>query len=231
MKIRSFGCSLIFGTDLIDDGRNSEYATASNLTWPALLASRSKIEFKCHAQGGTGNLCIFDRICRTSTIFPDSFFIIGWTWIDRFDYSDPNGHHFQLGKSDYKTITPTTDSDIAKVYYRNLHSEYKDKLLSLTYINAAIDLLNSRNQKFLMTCVDDLIFCKKYHTSPYMNFLQTRIKPYIFDFEGRNFIDWSKSKNFSISDSLHPLEDAHAAAADLFFDKFQTLVNSKNNLS
>ena len=62
MKLKSFGCSFIWGSDLPDDGRNLPRATASRLTWPALLAQDLEYEYECHARPGAGNLQITERL-------------------------------------------------------------------------------------------------------------------------------------------------------------------------
>jgi hypothetical protein len=85
MKIKSFGCSFIFGTDLADETRGEPYAQSSQLTWPALLAQDLGLEYECHARPGSGNLRILEKILSISIQTPATF-VIGWTWIDRFDY-------------------------------------------------------------------------------------------------------------------------------------------------
>jgi hypothetical protein len=226
VKILSFGCSLIFGTDLSDDGRDKEYPTASQLTWPALLAKQFGASYKCHAKGGAGNLLILDRIMSSYPFGPEAIVIVGWTWTARFDYSDPQGHHFGQGKNDWLSLQPIGRSDLHRCYYQNLHSEYKDKMQSLIYIKTAIDFLNDHDVPFVMTNLDDLIFCKKFNISPGMQFVQQKVKQNLISFEGKNFIDWSRQKNFPVSDTWHPLEQAHLAAAEFMLPKLHTLLES-----
>ena len=64
-----------------------------------------------------------------------------------------------------------------------------------------------------MTYMDELMFDKRWHTTPAVADLQDYIQPYMTTFEGKSFLDWSKDQGFAISDKLHPLEPAHAAAA------------------
>jgi hypothetical protein len=215
MHLISFGCSLILGTDLSDDGRYGPWSRASKLSWPALLADQFQMEYACRAKGGSGNLCILDRVLQLACMFKDTIFVIGWTYIDRFDYSHPKGRHFAGSADDYLTLRPAEENDLEKIYYRQLHSEYKDKFTSLIYIKTAIDFLEKLQVPFVMTCVDDTLFDKRWHASPAVLELQQMVKPYISDFEGRNFVDWSRHRGFDISATGHPLEEAHAAAADL----------------
>ena len=215
MHLISFGCSLIEGTDLADADTSNPWPRPSRLTWPALLANRFNLDYEPKAKGGSGNLCILDRVMRDANTCPDSICVIGWTFTDRFDYSHPAGQHFGAGPDDYLTLRPSDDSDLERFYYRNLHSEYKDKLTNLIYIKTAIDFLQQHSIKFVMTAVDDTLFCEKWHAPTPVLELQKSVIPYISDFEGRNFVDWSRHCGFDISASGHPLDQAHAAAADL----------------
>jgi hypothetical protein len=66
-----------------------------------------------------------------------------------------------------------------------------------------------------MTFIDDLTFETKWHTTPAITDAQDYVRPYLSDFDGKMFIDWSRSNGYTVSDMMHPLEDAHRAAADL----------------
>ena len=224
MNVFSFGCSLIFGTDLSDDGRNNSYPTPSQHTWPALIAQRLGYTYECRARGGIGNLMILDRVLLTSYYNPEDFYIIGWSFIDRFDYTDPAQFHNFSSNYDYRNLRPDQNSDTAKVYYGALHSEYRDKLTNLIYLKTAIDTLTSKGCRFIMTTIDDLLWCDKWHMSPTVQQLQDYVKPYVANFDGRNFLDWSRVNKFPISASGHPLEQAHAAAVDLVWPRVQALL-------
>jgi hypothetical protein len=66
-----------------------------------------------------------------------------------------------------------------------------------------------------MTCIDELLFDQQWHTTPAVLELQEYISPYITQFEGQTFLDYTKEKGFPISETLHPLEAAHHAAFEL----------------
>jgi len=214
MKIRSFGCSFIFGTDLSDANEKSAPIHASQLTWPALIAKKLGLEYKCHARGGMGNLFVLDEILTISKQYPEDFFIVGWTWIDRFDYSDPNGRHFYKKYGDWRTFTPGISDESSVFYYKKIHSEYRDKLTNLSYIKTVIDILSSQKSKFIMTYMDKILLHKNWTVSPGINALQDSILPYLHDFDGKTFLDWSRDRGYAISNTWHPLEQAHSAAAD-----------------
>ena len=103
----------------------------------------------------------------------------------------------------------------ATVYYRDLHSQYRDKLTTLINIKLAIDTLKQKNCPFIMTYMDELIFETDWHATPSILFLQDYIRPYMTKFNGLTFLDWSKKNNFEISPTLHPLEPAHQSGFEL----------------
>lgn len=223
MTLTSYGCSFIFGSDMSDaemipgtPGKPSKHS------WPALLAKYFGRRYHCRAYPGCGNLLIAERIMldlKQKTTQPDPFYIIGWTWIDRFDYNDPDK------VDNWNTLRPNDQDDLAQIYYRNLHSEYRDKLNSLMIIKLVIDTLNQHKIPFLMTYMDDLLLDKTYNVSESVLYLQECVRPFIMDFEGTNFLSWSKKNHYPVSHSFHPLEQAHAAAAELLiksFDKQKT---------
>ena len=211
MILKSFGCSFIFGTDLHDDNRTGPWPLPSKHTWPALVAKDLGLDYACYAKGGAGNLLILDRVlCHAATNQQD-LFVINWTWSDRFDYIDvvnPNPLH------DWRTYTPMSEDTTANIYYKYLHSETKDKLCTLTYIKTAVSTLLEKRIPFIMTYMDEIIFDTQYHTHTSIYDLQLGVKPWMSQFQDRDFLTWSRAQGFPISDTLHPLEQAHRAAAD-----------------
>lgn len=198
MILKSFGCSFIYGTDL----------ASTDLTWPGLLAQHHNYEYQCFAWPGSGNLQILEKILNQTTIDDSALYVIGWTWIDRFDYADP-------ANDQWKTIMPVDTDKIANNYYRDLHSQYRDKLTTLIYIKTVIDTLKQKNHPFIMTYMDELIFETEWHATPAVIDIQNYIKPYMTKFENQTFLDFSKQKRFPISETLHPLEAAHQAGFEL----------------
>jgi hypothetical protein len=223
MKLKSFGCSFIFGSELSDDGRGTLYATPSQLTWPAHLASHLNYNYECYARPGSGNLQILEQILTQSANKTQDLFAVGWTWIDRFDYYPVNPT--SISRSPWRTIMPVDTDDLAKVYYRDMHSEYRDKFTCLSYIKLAIDTLNQKGIPFIMTYMDNLLFDQRWHTTPAVLDLQEYIKPYMTQFEGKSFLEWSRNQGHPETTAWHPLEEAHAAAGEYMikvFDKQKT---------
>lgn len=212
MQVKSFGCSFTFGTDIPDtihyksDKHYGPYIKPSQKTWPALIAHRLNTGYFCHALAGIGNLRIMESVLSQSVKPEKTLFVINWTYIDRFDYIDANNQ--------WQTILPGTECPSAKSYYADLHSTLKDKLMSLMYIKLTAEELNRRGHAFIMTCIDDLLLDQKWDTDPAIISLQEQVSPYIKDFQGLNFLQWCRDRHLPISDTDHPLEEAHLMAAD-----------------
>lgn len=203
MILKSFGCSFMRGSGLKDD---LGPICASRSTWSALLARELNYTYECCAKPGVGNLHILEQIINQATIANNDLFVIGWSWIDRFDYINTN--------NEWQSILPGDTTSTSKVYYKELHSEYRDKLTNLSYIRLAIDILKEKNISFIMTCIDDLLFDQNSHISPAVLDLQNYIKPHIIWFENKSFLEWSRSHGFEETADWHPLEPAHKAAAE-----------------
>jgi len=220
MTLKSFGCSFIFGTDLSDEQSVPGLCVnPSQKTWPAVLANKLGCEYHCYARPGAGNLQILENMmnCVAESDHND-FFIIGWSWIDRFDYY--NTEHQDILWNNWNTARPTGTDLISKNYYQNLHSEYQDKLTNLIYIKTAIDLLHQKRIKFLMTYMDELMFDQRWHVTPAVKVFQEYVRPYMTTFEGQTFLNWSRKHKFAESNNWHPLEQAHDAAADYMLKVF-----------
>ena len=225
-NIVSYGCSITFGTELSDTGLDSNRPhRPSQLTWPALLAKRANRNYWCHARGGSGNLCILDRLLQNVRPHSDHVFIVNWTFVDRFDYSDPHGYHFNNGEADYETLTPTSQDLAAKIYYSDLHSEYRDKFTSLIYVKTAVETLLANGARFLMTSIDPTLLDRKWHAPAHVIRLQDSVRDYFYDFDGSDFLSWSRDQAHDIGTAGHPLEAAHAAAADLMWPNLQKLLD------
>lgn len=201
MKLKSFGCSFIFGNELQD----------SNSSWPALVAKHYDLEYQCHAQPGSGNLRILESVLTALADPEPAVYVIGWTWIDRFDYTDPATDH-------WRSILPADRDDQAQYYYRHFHSQYRDKLATLIHIKSAQDAVRAGGHCLIMTHIDDLIFETEWHCSPAVAQLQNSILPNIVQFENQTFLNWSRQNGYEISDQWHPLESAHRAAADVMIN-------------
>ncbi len=188
-------------------------------TWPGIVANHLNLDHKCHARPGIGNLQIMELVldqCQQD----DALFLINWTWIDRFDFVD-------VSTESWHTLRPALDHVHADFYYRNLHSQYRDMLTNLCLIQTAIDSLITQKQKFIMTFMDYLLFepvDQNWHTSRAILNLQTRIRPYLQNWQDMNFLDWSRDLGYDISPTWHPLDAAHRAAADYMLPRIDAIL-------
>jgi hypothetical protein len=207
MILKSFGCSFIFGSELSDDKNNN---TPSQLVWPALYAKQLGCNYQCYAHPGSGNLQIAEKILNQATNPDSALYVIGWTWIDRFDYYPVNPK--TPSTTPWRTIMPIDEDTVAKTYYRDIHSEYRDKLTTLMSMRLVIDTLNQKGFPFIMTYMDELTFDTQWHTTPAVLELQDYVRPHMTQFEGKSFLEWSRSKGYPETAKWHPLEEAHLAA-------------------
>ena len=187
------------------------------------------MEHQCHARPGAGNLQILETLLSNISQQEKDFYVISWSWIDRLSYfsekSISKNHPWNpLG---WTSIMPNNDDTVSKIYYQHIHSQLRDKLESLIYIKTAIDGLLQKDQRFVMVCMDDLIWETEWHVTPAIINLQEYIRPYITDFQGKNFLDWSRDQKFEISDKWHPLDRAHSAAADHLAPVFENILSSR----
>jgi hypothetical protein len=220
MKIKSFGCSFIYGSDLIlthkENNYNSFFSPLSYDTWPSMMADHYQVKFENYAWPGVGNCRILEQILTQAELSDPAVFIISWTWLDRFDFLQPVTEQ-------WNTLRPDGDTNLHKMYYKQLYNQYHTMLTNASYIATAINVLNIKQIPFCMTVMDTTLFdpIDPDWQDPYaIRSLQTLIKPYITWFDGLDFLSWSRHNKFAISDSWHPLEQAHRAAADYMISIF-----------
>ena len=217
MKIQSFGCSFLAGSDL----ESPEH------TWPAVIARELGISHENRSHGATGNFRICNGVLRHCRSGQSSIVLINWTYIDRFDYADSESDNLS-----WKCLLPSDRSCVAESYYKYLNSHFVDKWKSLSYVKLAIDHLNDNGIPFVMTYMDHLLTETQYHTNPAIESFQKQVLGSLKLFDGKNFLEWSQEKKFKISrPGNHPLEAAHAAAAEFWLSTVSDLINRINSRS
>ena len=206
----SFGDSFTYGTELKDC-----VDSFSRNTWPALIAQKIGCQYHCFGQGGSGNLQISSGVLQkysSSSYKNRNFYIINWTWMDRFDYVD-------IDSGLWKTINPRHENQLSHFFYKHLDSHPWNILRNLQMIYCTIKFLESNACEFFMTCLDNDLLNKNYDMqfTPLISDLQNIVRPYIHMIEDADFYTWSVEKKFSLGPDGHPLEDAHAAAAEYWW--------------
>jgi|AACY02.7.fsa_nt_gi hypothetical protein len=218
MILGAFGDSFLHGSDLSD----CHLDIFSKKTWPAIIAKNNHFDYYCFAYPGIGNQVILDDLLRAVAKYGNNmFYIINWTWIDRYDYIGIN-----QSNSVWSTVRPGQNDRKSNFYYKNFHSELLDKIQSLTRIYTAIQALTATDCKFIMTYMDYLVLDQRWHAPESVCWLQEQCRNHLSDFSGQNFLNWSRNNGFPESKLWHPLEEAHQKAADFWMPKVRTLLNT-----
>jgi hypothetical protein len=215
--LKSFGCSFIYGTELEDVDLDVDSYSLS--TWPALIAKKLNLNYSCYAKPGQGNFKIYCDILANSYHNDQSIYVINWTWIDRFDYIDSN--------ETWKTLRPANENFKQNFYYRNLHSQLCDMVSNAGYIVSAAEHLTSLNCPYVMTYMDYNLLTHidpNWHDPRYLEVFQQKLQRILVNFDDKNFLDWSLENNLAVSENWHPLEQAHATAADYWLPVVQQLL-------
>jgi hypothetical protein len=218
MKLKSFGCSFIWGSDLPDENNGKN---PSLLTWPAKLAAQIGYHYECHARPGVGNLFIANQVLtQIQTLREPSLFLINWTWIDRFDYVGPHDDSDWrcVAPAQWQAIRPGDETPEAVHYYKTTHSQFRDKLQSLILIYTCIQELDRRGIPYISCMMDDLCFEHKFHHTPAMQLMQEYLTPRTTWFDGVNFLTWARSHNYETSPTYHLLVPGNQAAAGYLFE-------------
>lgn len=222
-KIVTFGDSFIYGSELNDnfDGHRA---------WPGLVASELGIEYETRAVPGCGNENIARQVLEyfSENSRDDVLAIINWTWAIRYDfYLLPAEKWITLGPTcvprKLDSFIPTDEANRVINFYQDYlgSSTIWDRYRSLMPIYATQQYLIANGVTNIQTYMDYDIFDTEFHAPNYIQELQKLTKPHMLDWDGMNFLDWCKSKNFDITSvGWHPLEEAHKAAAVFWKDKY-----------
>jgi hypothetical protein len=154
-----------------------------------------------------GNLQILKQVLEAQQQFGNStIYLVNWTWTDRFDYISTQDEQWH-------TVRPSLDDSTRDpAYYRFFHSELADKFTSLVYMSQAIQAL--QGHRYIMTYMDPLLLDTQWHAPTYIQTLQQQVQPHLKSFNGQSFLEWSRTQGYPESNRWHPLEQAHAHAAD-----------------
>lgn len=199
----------------LQDSSNIEWGCDFNpkhsiLTWPALLSFSLERDYVCYGIPGASNHSILREFFRRlNTINKDDIVVVNWSWIDRWDF------YKEDVKNNWLTLRPSDPNGHVKIYnfyYKYMQSEHWNKLETLKNITLVLNTLKIMGIKYIVTVIDDLTMDTKYHCPPYIASMQNCIKNEITEFDGMNFLDWSKKNNYPISSGFHPLTEAHSNA-------------------
>ena len=231
-KIIGFGDSFVWGSE-------QENNNDGSLGWIGRAARNLGCEYHTTAKPGCGNDYIAQKIYSwfaNNNITQDTLAVINWTWTSRWDF-------YVLEHNTWITLGPSCVPEILKDVLSRAQAEdiiefYKsrigfgilwNKLRNLQTIYSVQSYLKQKNIKNVQTYMDyDLFDMAQLHTAltpDYINELQKLVYPEMQLFEGKNFVDWSRQNGFVVSNAMHPLEDAHIAAALLWQNQYAKALN------
>ena len=225
-KIVSFGDSFIFGSELT---KNTDVSKA----WPGLIAKSLNCEYYTQAIPGCGNDRIAEQIYSwfANNSAKDTLAVINWTWTHRWDFYIAKSETWvSVGRSCVpEELAKTVESSQAQEiidFYNNWANQSLlwNKFRNLQTIYAVQSYLKERGVIAVQTYMDYHLFDQNYHAPDYITELQKLIKPQLELFENKNFLDWSYEKGFAVTEILHPLEEAHKAAVDVWQEKYYQLL-------
>lgn len=226
-KIVGFGDSFVFGTEL----KNNEDGSQA---WPALVAKQLGVDYETTAIPGCGN----DHIARQIYTYfannsaEDTLAVINWTWMSRWDfYIVEHQTWITLGPTCVpdklrNLVDQTQAQDMIDFYKQRANSSLLwNKFRNLQTIYAVQNYLKQKNIVNVQTYMDYELFDQRWHAPDYIKELQNLVRPGMKNFQEKNFLDWSRDRNFPISHpDLHPLEESHSAACALWVDIYAKML-------
>jgi hypothetical protein len=223
-KIVSFGDSFIFGTELKDNSDGSK-------AWPGLIAEELGYEYVTHAVPGCGN----DHIARqiytwfSNNSASDTLAVINWTWMSRWDfYIVENETWITLGPTCVPEklaglVEQTQAQDLVDFYHDRANSSILwNKFRNLQTIWSVQNYLRQKGVRSVQTYMDYELLSTTWHCPNYIAELQQLIAPELQLFDDQNFVDWSHKHGYPVTiQNIHPLEQAHRAAAEYWKDIYK----------
>jgi hypothetical protein len=233
------GDSFIHGNELSDwDIRSTQ---DSKLTFAALLARDFGFDYVSCARPGNANDAILrmtiNKCEQVRNDGKDCVVIVGWTFVPRFEF--PFEFNTDSPDTPFATISIYNETnrplvkDFAKHFFRNVNSDWFPHFNTVKSIVLLQQYLKFNNIPFIFTATDNVVFS-------YTN--DELLKPYwrMVDFDNwymfpaaeepwnttspRGFYQWAVENKYEIGPYQHPLDRAHADAAQLMKDKFNELV-------
>ena len=231
MKIVGFGDSFVYGSELQnnDDGDKS---------WVAQCAEKLGAHYETTSVPGCGNENISMQILTYFATNPkeNTLAVINWTWGARYDF-------FVSGKEQWTTLglscvpsklAPLVGLEQAEkvLEFYNTYAGKSilwDRWRSLQTIYTTQQFLKLHNISSVQTYMDANLWDTKWHAPEYIRTLQDLTKEPLQTFEGESFLDWSYTNGFEVTEiGLHPLEQAHAAACELWVVVYEQDLNKYN---
>lgn len=222
-KIVSFGDSFVFGSELTANHDGTK-------AWAGMIAKELNVDYETLAVPGCGNENITRQILTYFSNNPceNTLAVINWTWGARWDFYITGIEKWTtLGltcvPSKLAQYVPISEAEKILEFYKNYpgNSTLWDKIRSLQTIYTAQQYLKSLRVVNIQTYMDAELWDQTWHAPDYVQTLQALTKDDLQNFQGKSFLDWSYYHGYAVTDvGLHPLENAHAAARDLWIDDY-----------
>jgi hypothetical protein len=246
------GDSFVWGQELADC-RHSGLGGNSQKTFPALLSQSKNLDYTCCAFPGNANNAISRKTILACEELNSSQFIVtvNWTFTQRYEFrfnyntlknSSPwySMHsHYPNEDAFSKMENAGLLTEFIKVFYKHVgNSECYELYTTLKEILFLQMYLKSKNIPYLFTTADNSYYeHENYLRSKDVNlevlYNQIDWGNWYFFPPGtgpdqteapRGFFQWAAENKYSRGSDGHPLEQAHADAAELIKDKFNELV-------
>ena len=229
-NIVSFGDSFIFGNELGINADGSKVADESK-AWPGLIAKELGYSYKTLAWPGVGNDCIARQVYTwfSNNSSADTLAVINWTWISRWDfYIVEHDRWITMGPTcipEYlKHVVDETEAhDMVNFYHKRTNSSILwNRFRNLQTVWAVQQYLEQKGVKSVQTYMDYELLDQQWHAPDYIKELQGLVAPQLQLFDGKNFVDWSYTNEYPVSkEAVHPLNEAHQAAAKYWKDVYK----------
>jgi hypothetical protein len=223
-KIIGFGDSFVFGSELQNNHDGSQ-------SWIGQAAQKLGCDYLTTAVPGCGNDAIARQIYSYFSNNPvsDTLAVINWTWTNRWDfYIVEHETWITLGPTcvpeKLKDLVERTEAeDMIEFYKHRANSSLVwNKIRNLQTIYAVQSYMRQKGINSIQTYMDNHLFDTQFHAPDYIKELQNLVNPDMQRFEGMNFVEWAYHNGFPVTDpGLHPLEPAHAAACELWIDRYR----------
>ena len=223
-KIVSFGDSFVFGSELADnmDGHKS---------WVGQAAAQLGVEYETLAIPGCGNESITRQILTYFSNNPSDnvLAVINWTWGARWDFYIPGIETWTtLGlscvPSKLEPLIGLEEAEKVLHVYKKYTGDSMlwEKFKTLQTIHTSQQFLRHLNVPNIQTYMDYEILNTQHHAPDYVRTLQDLTQDSFQNFEGQNFLDWSRNHGFAVTEPWwHPLEQAHEAACSLWLETYR----------
>ena len=240
------GDSFIYGSELADCIDEQGHEQVSQLTYPALIAKETGMDYVCVARPGYSNSAIRRTVMNACEQYTDIDLVIvswsfsgryefrlnqewrqisSWTTVDdikeiekKFQFDNPIvlQHHAR----ELEQAKASGLSDFAKWFYTNADyvTEVYDTLSNVVMLQQYLTL---NDIPYIFTAadrksIDVLVDDESVKT------LQEQMSKLWGWFDNKGFYTWAQDMNFPFA-TTHPREEAHIEAAHIFYEHIRNL--------